>query len=372
MKKRSGRIVLLIAVLCALVGILLFFPRQPEISGVRCSHETEFGGVYIERTIDEFNSLGFAYGDSVDVSFSNGCKLEDLPYYNGYYAANGEPLLVAYPGYDYIKAALCNGDDLWIRAGLDENSTAKIKLHEQGKYLEIQNARNLHYEDDRALYDSDIEFANFRSVKAGKIRPDLLYRSASPCDNRHNRAPYVNQLMKEAGVQLIVDLADSDEMILERAEKPDFALPVFKEMYEQGKVIALNLDMNYSSADFQAKVCRGLTAVSEKEGPYLVHCTEGKDRTGFVCMLIEAFSGASYEEIEQDYMSTYKNYYGIDRDNEKYDLIVENLLVPMIESIVGDEAVDIRTADLSVYARNYLLSGGMTEEQLDALMEKLS
>ena len=90
----------------------------PTMADRAILHEPEFGGVYIQMTIEDFNALGFQYGDSLNVSFSNGYTLEDLPYYNGYYTATGEPLLIAYPGYDYIKAAINNGDDLWNVAGL--------------------------------------------------------------------------------------------------------------------------------------------------------------------------------------------------------------------------------------------------------------
>lgn len=70
--------------------------RQTQLSNVAIIHEEEFGGVYIKNTIEEFNALGFNYGDSVDITFSNGFTLKDIPYYNGYYTQNGEELLVAY------------------------------------------------------------------------------------------------------------------------------------------------------------------------------------------------------------------------------------------------------------------------------------
>ena len=91
---------------------------EPAVEGCAILHEPEFGGVYIEIPIDEFNALGFEYGDSVKVVFSNGYTLEDIPYYNGYYVDAGEPLLIAYPGYDYIKAAINYGEDLWDKGGL--------------------------------------------------------------------------------------------------------------------------------------------------------------------------------------------------------------------------------------------------------------
>ncbi|MBR4131431.1 MAG: tyrosine-protein phosphatase [Oscillospiraceae bacterium] len=345
----------------------------PTVSGKAIMHEEEFGGVYIDLTIDDFNALGFAYGDSVDVTFSNGYRLEGIPYYNGYYTQTGEPLLVAYPGYPYIKACINNGDDLWELAGLKETDQAQITRAKQAAYLDIQNARDIHYEDDRALFSSDAVFANFRSVQAGSIRENTLYRSASPCDNQHNRATYVDDLIDEAGVRYIVNLSDNEEKIQGYLSGEDFDSPYFLTLYKDGNVIPLALNMNFSSDEFRAKIVKGFVAMAEHEGPYLVHCTEGKDRTGFVCMLLEALCGASYQEIVDDYMITYDNYYGITKQDDaaRYDVIVENVLDPMLRSVVGDGSVDLKTADLSGYAGQFLRNAGMNNEQITALKERL-
>lgn len=347
--------------------------KAPSLSATPVIHETEFGGVYIEITIDDFNKLGFEYGDSVKISFSNGYVMDDLPYYNGYYTQIGEPLLVAYPGYPYIRAGINNGDDLWNLAGLSDGDTAEIALKEKAAFADIQRARDIHYEDDRDKFDSDEIFANFRAVKAGKLKENLLFRSASPCDNQHNRAPFVDSLIKKAGVSLILDLADNDEKIEGYMQKDDFASPYFASLLKNGKVCPLAMTANYGSEDFRQKAAQGLAFAAENDGSFLVHCTEGKDRTGFMCMLIEALAGASYNEIVDDYMITYDNYYGInpETDSERYKTIVENVLVPMIEVMVGDEKVDVKTADLAPYAEQYAKSGGMTDKQIDALYKKL-
>ena len=111
-RKRSFRIVLIAALILALcIGLSACSGKKdedPKIEGFAIQHEPEFGGVYIEITIDDFNQLGFVYGDSVKVVFSNGYTLEDVPYYNGYYVDAGQPLLIAYPGYEYIKALAKN------------------------------------------------------------------------------------------------------------------------------------------------------------------------------------------------------------------------------------------------------------------------
>ena len=345
----------------------------PAVSGLAVIHEPEFGGVYLKMTIDEFNAEGFVYGDSVRVAFSNGYTLDDLPYFNGYYTLTGDPLLIAYPGYDYIKAAINNGDDLWTVAGLSEDDTAEITIAEQGRYADIQDARDIHYEDDRSLFPSDEAFANFRNITVGDIKEGVVYRSASPCDDQHKRATYVDALISAAGVRCILDLADSDEKIGGYLSADGFACPYFLSLYEAGNVIPLALNMNYGSDEFRAKVADGLVKMTQRDGPYLIHCTEGKDRTGFVCMLIEALAGASYQEIVDDYMITYDNYYGItwESDQARYDVIVRSVLVPMIRSMAGDDALDLRTADLSAFAETFLKDAGMSGEQIDALKAKL-
>ena len=90
-------------------------------------------------------------------------------------------------------------------------------------------------------------------------------------------------------------------------------------------------------------------------------------------MLVEALAGADYQQIADDYMVTYDNYYGITADSEpdKYQTILEKNLDAMIRSIVGDESINITNTDLSVYAKNYLLKAGMSEEEITAFLNRI-
>lgn len=386
MKKISGIKILVLALLILSLCACQKKKEEsnPSIADYPIEHEMEYGGVYIKIAIDDFNALGFSFGDSIDLTFDNGRKLEDIPYYNGYYVDAGEPLLIGYPGYEYIKATINYGQDLWDefslkvpanveglwkKAVLEEHNTATITLHEKGKYLPIQEASDIHYFDERERYDSDAMFANFRSMNLGKLKRDVIYRSASPCDNQHNRAPYVDALIREAGVKTILDLADNEVKIEKYIARDGFASPYFLSLFENDQVIPIALNMNYLSDDFGMKIVQGFNLMAEKEGPYLIHCTEGKDRTGFVAMLIEALAKASYEEIEADYMKTYANYYRIDKSNdkEKYQIILERNLDGMIAFMVNDAGIDFKNCDLSIYAENYLQRCGMSEEQIQAL-----
>lgn len=383
--KKHGRRAMILWLICLMAVQVIFGvvpvlaedggAAMPEVSGLGVIHETEFGGIYLTMSIEELNAQGFEFGDSVSVTFSNGYTLEDIPFYNGYYTRNGEPLLIGYPGYDYVKVHINNGDDLWLIAGVDEKTTARITVKESGKYLDTQEARDLHYKDERSAYESDVVFANFRNFHVGNLKEGLLYRSASPCDNQHNRAAFTDALIADAGVRFILNLADTDEKMKGYIAKEDFNSPYFFSLYQEGKVYPLAMNMSFASEEFRAKAADGLRAMLENDGPYLIHCTEGKDRTGFMCMLVEALCGASYEEIVDDYMITYRNYYGITKesDPEKYETIVQELLEPMIRSLMdGNPDADLRTVDLSEQACSFLKRAGMSEDEITRLTEKLT
>ena len=179
--------------------------EQKATSELAAIHETKFSGVYLDITIDEFNALGFEYGDSCDVTFSNGYKLEDIPYYNGFYSKTGHPLICAYPGFPHIDIAFNNGDPLWKVAGLKEGDTGTVTLREKGKYLTTQNALAAVYTSNRDDYPSDVAFANFRAMKGGQMAEGTVYRSASPCNDEYGRAPYASSLAEKAGVRFILD-----------------------------------------------------------------------------------------------------------------------------------------------------------------------
>lgn len=347
--------------------------EAPVLKGCAISHEERFGGINILIGIEEFGELGFAFGDSMDITFSNGYTMEDIPYYNGYYTDPGRPLLIGYPGSESICLKINYGDDLWDQAGVTEADTAAVSLAAAGAYKDVQEAMDLQYSNDRDEFSSDEVFANFRSVSCSGIRPDTVYRSASPADNSNGRAAITDRLCKEKGIAFILDLADSEEDIEGYIEAEDFDSPHFLPLYRGGKVIPLDMNANYKSEEFAALIAKGLTEMSKAEGPYLIHCTEGKDRTGFVCALVEALAGAEYREIVDDYMITYDNYYGIseEADAARYQTIKEKNIDAMLVYLAGCEAKDLPEADLAAGAEKYLTGAGMNEQDIHALLERI-
>lgn len=347
-------------------------------------HETKFDSVYGELTIEEFMNKGFEFGDSVTVEFSSGYTFEDVPFYDGYYVKVGEPLIVGYQGYPHIDFATNNKANCYQNLELGENDTMKITLNEKGKYLVEQETFSMKYSDDRKTYTTDEEFSNFRAMEVSTMNDNIFYRGASPVDNQHNRASTSNSLIEKAGVDFVLDLADSEEEVEAYRSKADFNSEYASNLINNGKVALLDMGADYTAPAFQEKLARGLTEYVKHEGKCYIHCTEGKDRTGFVCYLLEALTGAEYDELENDYMITYGNYYGITKETEKakYDAIVElrfkdfiNFLTPTHDgSYLGDRGPEntllfaSNKPTLEGAARDYLMEGGMNEEDIDTLV----
>ena len=336
--------------------------------------DAKFDSADLNLSAEDFTNAGFALGDSLDIEFSNGETLTDVPYYNGYYAKTGNPVVVAYPNQDYVLIAKSNAD-LWTPLKLSDGMTVTLSLNTSAKYIAVQEALGQSYSVDRNDYSSDIEFVNFRALSGGKLKKDFLYRGASPVDNSRKRAAYANALIEKEGIACIIDLADSDKDMTRYFSEDDFSSDYAKKLYEDGKTVVLSMSSSYSKDEYKKSVVKGLKKLLEVGGPAYIHCMEGKDRTGFVCMLIEALAGASYDEMCDDYMTTYKNYYKITKEEtpDRYEAVVNLYFDTFMEYLSGEE--DPNTLHEISYvdsAKKYLKDGGMTEEEIDKLIAMIT
>ena len=336
--------------------------------------DEEFGNVYIELTIDEFNALGFAFGDSLDISFDNGKAFTDVPYYSGYYVPVGELLACGYPGYPHVVIAMNYGTPTWEAYEMTEDSKVTITLNEKGKYLATQELFALEYSDERSDYDSDVMFANFREVTGGDLAAGRICRSASPCDDQHNRAAYANALAEEAGIRFVLNLSDNETKYKVHTEAEGFSSEYYDQLYKSGSVLLLGMNANYRSDEFAGILSEALYEMSSHDAPCLIHCVEGKDRTGFACALVLALSGASVQEIVDDYMITYDNYFRVTKESNtaKYQAILPNVYDFLYCMCEAEKGADPDALDLKAGAESYLKKGVLKDEQIAAIEDYLT
>lgn len=334
-----------------------------------------YDAFYIKMSPEEFESLGFALGDSVDIYLSNGISYRNVPYYSNDYVRLYEYYVYANIYDDTIDICCNYAPDFYVNDGVTADCTAVITLNKKEAYKSIEDLMNMEYSNNVEDFPNEEVFANFRELSGGKIAPGKFYRGASPCNNNTNRSPYVNDLMRSHGIKYVLDLADDRKTFENYRDQYGEEYTYDWDLFLNSQISFLEMDFDFTNVEYSAWIVDGLKDMLEHDGPYFIHCNEGMDRTGFVCALLEGLAGASYEEMRDDYMITYYNYYGInDQTNpEAYDRIVETYFDTFMMLLHDDR--DHHALKKNNYKKDiekYLTKGGMSKKQIKKLKKLLT
>ena len=356
----------------------------PIDTGVR--EIQKYGNLVLEISGDTLMDLGYEYGDLIRVTAAGVtmtmpiCRdLSDVDVganlcIVGVHQVTGESLVILVE----------NGGDMATRLGLgtltsieeepgfrwdlaegfEDDIPITISLAEKGAYLDQLELHALEMSLEREDYPqlTDEEFANFRAVDTTGMGKNVLYRSSSPINPKYARNTQADTAVNAAGIRTVVNMADN-ESSAKRFE--GYAQTYYSDL----DVIFLDLIADYDSDPFLEGLAEGCRFIAEHEGPYLIHCTLGKDRAGFFCGVLECLMGASADEVVEDYMVSYTNLYGTLPGTEKYESIADNSIQTLAEAF---EIESIYDADLTDCAEAYLLRIGVSQAQIEALKARLS
>lgn len=349
---------------------------------------TKYGNVNTDCSSEVFlEDLGYCMGDIVTVRFLNQeLTLPVVPTYS--YVDTGAPAIIvrlddAGNPTGVVSLAINMGnfgetyglgskhtdnDANWwweAAAGVTFPVAVSFEMAEPAGYHTQYILRSLSRTNLRSDYPglTDSEFANFREITTTGIPPRKLHRTSSPINPELGRNTYACDLLEAAGVTVIMNLADSPD---EAQSYEGFSTSY----YAQQQVIYLNMGVDFASPDFKTSLASGLRFFAQNPGIYAVHCTEGKDRAGFVSALLECLMGATCQEVIDDYLVTYYNYYGVEPGTEKARLITES----NIHKILCDafEITDPYQADLAAEAADYIRSIGLSDSEIAQLRHNLS
>ena len=393
MKRYLLIISLIILALCFTVSCATKVTTEPVVEEVKALESSvsdiqKYGNLVLSITKSDMDSINAEYGDVFTISFDD--QALQAPYCTSYSDVDlgnlvlrndGDVMILAINMGDFastygIATKVTNPDKTyeWVfeEGKKLEDVTLTLVLSGKGEYRDQYLIHQLSRTNDRNDYSSDAVFANFREIKGGNLGSGALYRSSSPVNNEIGRAKYADELAEENKINTVMNLADSSDAVEGYFKEEGFASPYYKSLYERGQVIALNMGVSFKTREFQTALVEGLTFLSLNEGPYLVHCNEGKDRAGFTSALLSALMGLSYEEIAADYMTSYENYYHVEKGTEQYEAVKRSNIDSMLSFIAGVEADNLSSVDLSAKAEEFLLAIGMEKANIDTLKSKLS
>ena len=342
----------------------------------------KYGNLELTIPGSELDKAGFEYGDLLKITVDG--KEFTVPYGTNYSDVDqGSTILRNSDG--HLTLAINMGDfagkngiatkktnedktyEWYYAAETNIPAVVTIEMGEKGGYYDEWLIHQLKRTNNREDYKdlSDAEFANFRNVATTGMGENALYRSSSPINAEIGRNTYADKAAEAAGVKTFMNLAN-DEATAKGYKGFDSTY------YSKQNVVYLNLGVDFTAADFKTGLATGLRYFTTHEGPYLVHCTEGKDRAGFVSALLECYMGAAYDEVVADYMVTYYNYYGVTKEAEpaKYDAILRSNIVKTLQTAFGVN--DLKTADLKQEATDFFKELGLTDAELTTLTANLS
>lgn len=323
----------------------------------------------------------FDYGDVVSVAFLG--QVIDMPVCSGYsdvdsgtaglFARDDGYVILAINAGDFAttygvanKTTNEDGSVVWsYPEGVEGPVSFTIALKQKGGYYDEYVLHQLSYTDDINDYPNltDDEFANFREVKTTGMGSGVLYRTSSPINPLHKRNEYADAALRRAGVTVVLNLADTEDE-LASFENYD------KTYYASVAHIARALGADVTGEDYKAGLVDEVKYLADNPGVYAVHCLEGKDRAGFAVALLECLMGASVQEVIDDYMTSFYNYYGVTSDDARYDVIAQSNIVKSLQRAFDVD--DLSAANLVAEAQEYLLEGGLSAEQLLAVKANLN
>lgn len=335
---------------------------------------SKYGNITTSIKSEDFKAKGFELGDLVKVTV--GEKEVVAPFGDAYSNVDNHKEIITQDNDKGKIAVAINMGNFSETYSATEGVEVAFELAEKAGYKEeyeirsIDKYRTLNRED----YGSDEIFANFRPIKMGKIADGVLFRTSSPINPEINRAAFANDLVEKHGVATVMNMADSKEELEGYFKADTFKSPYYKSLYENGKVVYLDMGVDFTSEDFHKKLNKGLVFLSEQEGPFAIHCNEGKDRAGFASIVLEGLMGGSVDEIREDYMVSFINYYFVEKDSKQYDKIAESNVMKSLKMIAGVETEEeLRQVNLEEKTEKYLEEViGMNKEQIKKLKEVLS
>ncbi len=138
---------------------------------------------------------------------------------------------------------------------------------------------------------------NFRDAAAssGSFKSGVLYRSARLYSATSSDVSKLSKTLGSGG--LIVDLRTSGT----RSSYPDKAIPGTTRL-DASMTGTTNYTTFVTKQSDRQSINKAITAIAQTKGKVLIHCTAGKDRTGWTVAMIMHILGANDQQIMKEYL----------------------------------------------------------------------
>ena len=357
-------------------------PPSVQMTVPSTKYIDKYGGLWMEMTSGEFNKRGYDCGDVIRLNVAG--QSHEMPVVPNFrYVKSGKAALVLSEDAKKPLTTTIYYGDAASRWGIAVKNVAAdksvkwtpldgitmplpvvISMKEKGGYADqllIYDLKRTNNRDDYAEL-SDEDFANFRAVRTHDMADGVLYRSSSPINPAIGRNTFVDKAAKTAGIKTVVNMADTEVAAKNMAGWANSYCATLPTVF-------LHMGVDATQPSFGDGVRDSVRFMLANEPPYLLHCKEGQDRTGFLCAVLELLEGALLQEVADDYLRTFQNFYHVKADSRQAAAIRGDMLENLRTAF---KLKSLKKADLKKAAETYLLNVGLTQEEIMALRKKLS
>ena len=154
-------------------------------------------------------------------------------------------------------------------------------------------------------------------------------------------------------------------------------------MYENDLIYYCPIPLNYFGEETSSKFNEVLKQLINYPGNVLVMCDDGKTRSGFLALILEAYCGSPLEEVQSDYMLSYVNKANTTTGSNVYNKIQYNTVDRLIYASAHIDTfkqnfakidwskIDVSNINLRDSFTNYLQNYvELEQESLDKLNKK--
>lgn len=341
----------------------------------------EYNGIELECTVEDVLSMGCKIGDKILVETND--HTYDATFVKGYsgIGAMGAYVSIADNSANNHVSFGAFNVNIWYHSDCKVGDAVTLKKNGVdplfAKMPHYIAGTPKHYDDSKPKE----VFCNFRALDTVGIKENEIFRSVSPFRALTERSEIMAELYEKEGIEYILSLGDTESRVEAcRLAYGDSYYPV--KLYDEGNAVIMNLDSNFNRTPSDLR--KGLLALAESDGKVVINCYQGKDRTGMMCIVLEALTGSDYNEIKDDYMLSYINHYGIEKDSEEYNVVCSILLDrnlyllehPEIVEFVGNfdwSVLDGHVFDVKKIVLNFLKEyAGMTDDEINTVIDRVS
>lgn len=244
------------------------------------------------------------------------------------------------------------GQSLYWRAATSEGGLKKAKT----RYMLIasEGPRNMYI--DGVTNVRDIGGFESSLIDGGIIRQGLYYRGAALVDVDRLTGEEIARLITKAGEAEMLRLGIKQEIDL-RDETQCTGPYVDGIEYNAVPIPSGTEWKRFEQFEDEYKQIFTIIANADKEPVYL-HCTAGADRTGICSFILLTVCGVSYEDAARDYLFTNFSTHGERKLSTEFENWYKKL-----------DNKEFKAATKADAAKNWLISKGLTEEQVEHIRE---